>query len=319
MTPEDQMRELLEDAVADVEPRTSLETIRAQAAARRRRSRTRAVAGAVVATAATVAAVVTLAQGLGSPAGGPPTVTEDRSTAASGPDVLVYFVGATPSGPRLFAERHPAPSRALALDAAVTEAVVGSAADVDYHSPWPSGTTMERAQLSDGVLSVDLSGPVAGRPSGTTPDEAAMALQQLVFTAQAAVGEQLPVTFLLDGRPTATLLGEPTSRPVPAAPADDTLSSVSVTVPGEGATVARRFTVSGRAAAFEANVQWELVRDGVVVKRGFATAAECCTLSPYSFTVQAPPGSYLLRVHDEDPSGGEGIAPTQDTKHITVQ
>ena len=41
-------------------------------------------------------------------------------------------------------------------------------------------------------------------------------------------------------------------------------------------------------------------------------------MSPYSFTVDAPPGSYTLVVHDTDPSGGEGLAPWRDTKDVTV-
>jgi spore germination protein GerM len=319
MNPEDQVRELLQDAVSDVEPRHSLDAVRARTSSRGHRSRAGGVAGAVVATAATIAVVVALGHGLGSRSGGGPAVSEDRSTAAPGTNVTVYFVGTTPSGPRLFEEQHPVPSRSLALDDAVATAVAGRAADPDYHSPWPSGTTMQRAQVSDGVLSVDLSGPVTARPAGTTRADAALALQQLVYTARAAAGEQLPVTFLVDGRRTPSVLGEPTDQPVPAASADDTLAPVSVTSPGDGATLSSPFTVQGRAAAFEANVQWELEQGGTVVKRGFATAAECCTLSPYSFTVEAPPGAYLLRVHDEDPSGGEGNGPTQDTKRVTVQ
>jgi hypothetical protein len=319
MNPEDQVRELLEGAVTDVEPRRSLDDVRARTAARRRRSWARGVAGGVVATAATVAVVVALTHGLGSTAGGTPTVSADHSTATAGPRVPVYFVGTTPSGPRLFAEQHATPSRDLALDTAVAEAVAGSAADVDYHSPWPSGTTVRAARLSDAVLTVDLSGRVATRPAHTTAAEAALGLQQLIYTAQAAVGKKLPVTFLLDGRPSTTLLGQPSSRPVQASSADATLASVSVTSPSDGVTVSSPFTVRGRAAAFEGNVQWELVQGENQVQSGFATASECCSLSPYSFTVKAPPGNYTLRVHDEDPSDGEGTAPTQDTKNITVR
>jgi hypothetical protein len=319
MNPEDEVRRLLEGAVADVEPRQSLDSVRARTTGRRHRRWAGGVAGAVVATAATIAVVVALGRGLGPSSGSPPPVSEDRSTAASGQEVLVYFVGRTPSGPRLFPEQHAAPSPDLRLDTAVEEAVAGRAADGDYRSPWPAGTTMERAQLSDGVLSVDLSGKVVERPADTTRAEAALAVQQLVYTAQSAAGEQRPVTFLVDGRPTATLLGEDTSRPVPAASADDTLASVSVTSPGDGAILHSPFVVRGRAAAFEANVQWELVQGENEVRVGYATAAECCTLSPYSFSVKAPPGTYTLRVHDEDPSDGEGTAPTQDTKQITVR
>ena len=98
------------------------------------------------------------------------------------------------------------------------------------------------------------------------------------------------------------------------------LAQVQIASPADGAAVdASPFTVTGRAAAFEANVQWELMQGDTVVKRGFTTAEECCTLAPYSFEVTAPPGTYTLVVHDEDPSGGEGLAPWQDTKEITVR
>ena len=49
-----------------------------------------------------------------------------------------------------------------------------------------------------------------------------------------------------------------------------------------------------------------------------ATAQECCTVAPYSFTVDASPGEYTLVVHDEDMSDGEGFTPFQDTKALTV-
>jgi hypothetical protein len=76
--------------------------------------------------------------------------------------------------------------------------------------------------------------------------------------------------------------------------------------------------VTGQAATFEANVQWELKQGDTVVRRGFTTAEECCTLAPYSFSVDAPAGTYTLVVHEEDASGGEGNPPSQDTKEIRV-
>ena len=57
----------------------------------------------------------------------------------------------------------------------------------------------------------------------------------------------------------------------------------------------------------------------MVVKDGFATAQECCTLSPYSFEVTAKPGDYVLRVYDADMSGGEGPGEHEDTKAVTVR
>ncbi len=322
---DDQVRALLEEAVADVHPRPGLDRIRSRTTATRPRARRWTVAAAAIATAAAVLGVVALGPGLpvGSGLGEDPGVATGPAGsdggAATGPQVQVYFVGVTGPGLRLFAEEHGAGTAAGALDSAMSVAVRGLVTDRDYHTLWPAGTTMHRARLDDGVLSVDLSGPVQERPQGMSQSDAALALQQLVYTAHGVTGTRIPVTFLLDGSPTDTLLGEPTDRPVAAAPADDTLSPVSITSQADGDTVDSPFTVRGSASAFEANVQWELVGDtGNVVKRGFATARECCTLSPYSFTVTAPPGSYTLVVHDEDVSDGEGYAPTQDTKRLTV-
>jgi hypothetical protein len=64
---------------------------------------------------------------------------------------------------------------------------------------------------------------------------------------------------------------------------------------------------------------WQLRRGEEVFREGYTTAAECCTLSPYSFTVSAPPGTYTLVVQDTDVSDGEGVGVSEDTKEITVR
>jgi hypothetical protein len=99
------------------------------------------------------------------------------------------------------------------------------------------------------------------------------------------------------------------------------MAPVQVTSLLNGQTVpAGDLEVEGVAAASEANVQWELLVGGdAVVQSGFATAAECCTLSPYSFTVKdLQPGTYTLVVHDSDESG-EGRPTNQDSKEIVVE
>jgi hypothetical protein len=98
------------------------------------------------------------------------------------------------------------------------------------------------------------------------------------------------------------------------------LAPVSIEEPAQDTTVDSPFRVAGDAVAFEATVVWEL-RDGDrVVQEGSAMARECCTLSPYSFEVTAPPGSYTLVVHDEDASGGaEGAGQVEDTKRVVVR
>jgi hypothetical protein len=83
--------------------------------------------------------------------------------------------------------------------------------------------------------------------------------------------------------------------------------------------VDRGFRVSGIGAFFEANVVWELRQGDKVVESGFTTAEECCRMAPYSFTVKAPAGDYLLVVKDQDMSDGEGFEPFQDTKRVTIR
>jgi hypothetical protein len=122
-----------------------------------------------------------------------------------------------------------------------------------------------------------------------------------------------------DGEPLDTLLGVDVAPQVVQAPALDVQAPVWVVTPQDREEVGTRFTVEGRGAFFEANVSWQLLRDDVVVKDGFATAEECCVLSPYAFEVTAEPGDYVLRVYDADVSGGEGLGEQQDTKRITVR
>ncbi|QWZ06515.1 GerMN domain-containing protein [Nocardioides panacis] len=323
---DDQLRALLEDAVSDVEPRGSLDDIRSRTTpSRSRRPWVWGAGGAVLATAATIAAVALLSGPPGTtdagpgPAGttqatGPQTSATERPARA----VTAYFVVQTKRGPLLYPETYAVVGD-IQAEQVVERSVTGQAGDPDYGTAWPAGTTLQKAQLSDGVLSVDLAGAPVDRPAGMSQAQAELALDQAVRSAQSAFGSKLPVTFLLDGRPTPTLLGLGTGQPVPAA-TDEQLSPVQVDAPADGATVDSPFTVTGRAAAFEANVQWELVQGSTVVKQGFTTAEECCTLSPYSFEVTAPPGSYTLVVHDEDASGGaEGTGQVEDTKRVVVR
>jgi hypothetical protein len=323
---DDQLRALLQDAVSDVEPHGSLDEIRSRTTtSRSRRPWAWGAGGAVLATAATIAAVAVLSGSPGTTDAGPgpagatqPTGPQTSATERPAQEVTAYYVVSTKRGPLLYPESYLVVGEAQ-LEQAVERSVTGHADDPDYGTAWPAGTTLQKAQLSDGVLSVDLAGAPVDRPAGMSAAQAELALDQAVRSARSAFRSQLPVTFLLDGRPTPTLLGLGTGQPVGAA-SEEKLSPVQVDAPTDGATVDSPFTVTGRAAAFEANVQWELLQGTTVVKQGFTTAEECCTLSPYSFEVTAPPGSYTLVVHDEDASGGaEGAGQVEDTKQVVVR
>lgn len=329
------LRSLLRDAVSDVHPHGTLDQVRSRAPKTTATGR-RWVLPTLAAAAATVAVIAGAVALPGNDstrddppaAQAPATPQDDSPTRAAEPDVMLavpaYFIGTTAQGPRLYREfqRQPVcPTEDCKLAASVRTAVSGQPEDPDYRVVWPDRTSVNGATWDGELLTVDLGGTdLWGRPAGMDASEAELAVQQVVYSVQAALGHgRPPVRLLVDGEPTDQVLGVATSEPLMAASADSTLATIWVNSPTEGATVSPRFEVSGQASTFEANVVWELKRGGEVVEHGFATAKECCTLSPYSFTVSAEPGDYTLVVHDTDESDGEGVGTSQDTKQITVQ
>lgn len=346
---DDELRRLLDDAVAHVEPAHGLDAIR---------SRTKvtpmsaarpwflAAGAAVLATAATIT-VVNLA-GDDSPAATPPpgpaaagttspaaSPAQEPSTAASTSSspsastssppapatsaVPAYYVGETSRGPRLFREFHAVVGDGNPEAQAVHEAVAVGPDDPDYATLWPKGADVNHVEMSGDTIVVDLGGAsLHDRPASMTKAQAEMSVEQVLYTAQAAFQDRAPVRLLLDGKVTDQVLGVPAPEPLAQGDAASTLAQVWILDPTQGETVSSGFTVSGLAAAFEANVQWELMQGGTVVKKGFTTARECCTMAPYSFTVAAAPGDYTIVVHDEDASGA-GRPTWQDTKDVTVR
>jgi hypothetical protein len=340
-TGDDDLRRVLRDAVADVHPLSALDEIRARTeqespmTAERKRWFL-----PTIAVAAVMAAVVGGAFWLvndddsGPSASGTPTTsvpsTSPSTSGSAGPGevagraVPVYYVGDTANGKKLYREfqrQSVCDDLDCMLKASVVAAVNGQPEDPDYRTLWPDGATVGLVSQAgdDGTIVVDLAKGVHDRPAGLSAPDAELAIQQLVYSAQAAVGRgRLPVQLLIDGQHTDTVLGVPASEPLAAANAADVEAPVQIDSPGDGTTVSRTFTVTGRANAFEANVAWELKQGDKVVQQHFTTAEECCTLAPYEFTVTAPPGRYTLVVHDTDESG-EGRPVNQDTKEIIVK
>jgi hypothetical protein len=333
-TNDDELGRVLRDAVSDVHPHGTLDDIRSRTDKVDPMSR-RWILPTMTA-AAVMAAVVGGAFWLvddDSPGGASTTPTASTSPDASSPSatagpetsrhaVPVYYTGDAARGTRLYREfqsQKVCGGAECLLKAAVVSAVNGQPEDTDYRSLWPAGATVGSVSYDGDMIVIDLAAGVHDRPTGMSASDAELAVQQVVYSAQAAVGEgRVPVQLLLDGSHTDEVLGVPASEPLAAANPDDVLAPVQIDSPADGAKVSGTFTVTGRAAAFEANVVWELTQGDTVVKHGFATAEECCTLSPYSFKVTAPPGSYILVVHDEDMSG-EDRPVNQDTKELAVQ
>lgn len=91
----------------------------------------------------------------------------------------------------------------------------------------------------------------------------------------------------------------PVSPAVPAEPGGQERRSVTVASPAEGATVTRTFAVTGRAAAVEGTLIWELREGQRVVTQGI-TQAGALTPEPFRFSVTAPrAGRYTIVVYQE--------------------
>ncbi len=263
-----------------------------------------------------------------------PAATQSRaeSSAPSSPTTTpqnvtlpVYYVADQPRGPRLFREfrslqvSDPAAQLTTAVKAALSDLPL----DPDYRTDWPAGTTALSVEDAGSSFTVDLTNSGAdltARPANVTEAEARLALQQIVYTVQAAAQKTAPVTFTIDGKPAHTILGVAVADSVQAESPTKVQGTVWIIDPQDGDHVGATFTVKGRGAFFEATVPWQLLQGTKVVKQGVSMAKECCTLSPYSFTVRnARPGDYTLRVYDADMSGVEGgREEPADTKRITV-
>ena len=256
-----------------------------------------------------------------------PTAEPTQSASGSGSPgtvaVPIYFVGDTPQGPRLFRE-----FRQVEADNPLAEAVAlmtaGDAADPDYGTLYPDGS-FASVSFSEGAgaIVVQVKDDAWDSPAdGMSKQEAKLAVQQLVYTVQGVQGDRLPVLVQKDSDP-VPLFGVSTDGGLKAAAQNNVLAFVNVTQPEQDSQPGATFFASGVANSFEATVPWE-VRDesGAKVLEGFATAEGWGDhLYPWESEVDAsglPPGTYTFVAMTDDPSGGEGGGPTEDTKTFTL-
>ena len=138
-----------------------------------------------------------------------------------------------------------------------TTAPLGRPRELDYasYNTTGDGYTLQVALKNTGI---------AQRPTSMTAAEARAAVQQLVYTAQAAIGKREPVAFTIGRKahgPT-TLLGVDISQPIVNGPALKTLSLVNISSPNEGDEVSGQLKVTGVNNAFEGNSVIYLQRNG---------------------------------------------------------
>ena len=242
---------------------------------------------------------------------------DEPETTAAG-----YFIGDTErAGPRLYREFQRAGGEPL--DAAVS-VLTGGPNDPDYRSAWEGGQ-LASASYDGEVISVVVDPGVRTRPGGMSKAEARAAVEQVVYTMQAAVQERAPVQFRTSDNPIDMVFGVPTSEPIVNGPMLDVLSHVNLTTPDQGAVVGgSTLDVSGVGNSFEANLGWEIRQGDTVVDEGYAMLDGWmgAKLFPFELEVDVSglaPGDYTFWVSTDDPSGGEGIGAMTDDREFTIE
>jgi hypothetical protein len=246
------------------------------------------------------------------------------TTDGGEPPRPVYYVGDAPGGPRLF--RYFEPNDTGEPDhgtGRIVGLLMATPSDPDYRTLWPM-SSLEGVWVEGGTAWVTLrDASVRARPPSMTAQEAELAVQQVVYTVQAAAQQRVPVSFLLDGEPVEQVFGVPAREPFTAAAQLDVLALVSITNPAEGQEVEGSFTADGVASSFEGSVPWELRSlTGEVVLRGMGQGSMGDHLTPWTSgpidVSRLEPGTYTFTAATDDPTGGEGPGPTEDTRSVIV-
>lgn len=249
-----------------------------------------------------------------------PTPSDDSS---AGRTVAVYYIGDTErAGPRLYREFQRGEGETL--EAART-ALMSQPLDPDYRTAWDEGQ-IAAASYDGEIITVTVDPAVRKRPDDLTAAEARAAVEQVVYTMQAAVQERAPVQFRTTANPIDRVFGIPTSEPVANGPMLEVLSHMSLTSPEQGAVVTGdRLRASGVGNGFEATVSWRILRGDEIVDEGAGIMAGWMDdkLFPWELDIDVSglqSGDYTFWVSTDDPTGGtEGIGAMTDDKDFTVE
>ena len=261
---------------------------------------------------------------------GPSATATDQPTSVGTTTVSlpVYFVG--PIGDdkptyKLFREFVPKslPTGASPQERAKAALVTAINAQpwsntAGYLQPW-SGQTIGDVTVTSGLITVDLAD--AGNPqAAVTAEIRRLAVQELVWTAQAAAQQSVPVRFLVQGKATPLFGSIATDETFTRPPSDrlyEDAAPIWITSPSRDQVVpaAKAVTVTGQAIVFEATVSWQLKRGSSQVKNGFTTASIGAPMQgTYTFDLGVlTPGDYTIRVFEMSMAGDDKVAAETST------
>jgi hypothetical protein len=216
----------------------------------------------------------------------PPTSSSTGPVSTESVSLPVYFVGpigdAEPTY-KLFRDfiRGELPTNATPVEKAKAALVLAINAQPysntdGYLQPW-SGQTIGDVTVKDGLITVHLAN--AGSPDAVVGEEnKRLAVQELVWTAQAALQQTLPVRFEVADGSTKLFGSISTDQTFTRPPSDrlyEDVAPIWITSPGRDQVLpaAKPVVVQGLAIVFEANVTYELKRGSTQVKAGHTTAS----------------------------------------------
>jgi hypothetical protein len=286
-----------------------------------------------VATAAVVAGVVVVGQLADKDA--PPTAAAPPTRAAA-----VYFLGSsTGDGPRLYREFQTVPeSDPLGTVRAALDRVEADsgAEDPDYRTVWPADS-FTGVDVTDHAIVVQLGSVALDRPAGVKETDAELGVQQVVYTAEAGLGQNLPVRFEYDDRPARQVLGTSLRGSVTRAAQDKVLAPVNISDPAEGSAVeGPDVLLRGTTSGDQHEVEYTLQRlsstptsgsvSGQVVSRPIRSGTTIVDRGLRSWETRidlsAPelgPGQYSLVVHVYGRGGPMSSHVATDTRTFLVR
>ncbi|MFN8076118.1 MAG: Gmad2 immunoglobulin-like domain-containing protein [Kineosporiaceae bacterium] len=250
--------------------------------------------------------------------------TTPQPTVAATAAVAAYWVGG-PAGRRglyrEFRQGSPGPGPAVAA------MLAGRPADPDLSSVWRPARVRSASVTGTGVrqvVDVDVSA-AAFAATGVDEESARLAVQQLVYTATAAVPGSTTVRLRVDGRSGYRAWGR---GPLPDLIRRDAAARASIWIidPQQGdVRSGRDLTLRGSGWAFEGTVHWEVAAldgSGAAPRRGIVTTRGDGVPADFAVALTLPPGRYRVLAYEEDMSDtstGPARRINVDSKDFTVR
>lgn len=232
-------------------------------------------------------------------------------------DVQLFFVGDSPRGFRLFPEVQTIEAYGDLTNSVMNSLVSGELQplDPDYRNLWGSGSKLNSIKIETGVATIDLT---LGEMNVGAEGEL-RAIDQLVWTATEIDQAITEVKFTVDGKTVESFAGHvDTTGTFKREPNYEVLNPVSIVSPTQDAVLANPIVITGKACTFEANVSWEILKDGKSINSGATTALSACPdRSPWKLDLaNLAGGSYTIIAREY--SAEDGSLTAIDSKDFTV-